>query len=155
MHLLIACAITLAFAIFLDRSRIRATGLHVVLKDYARQIFQRMTLKRVIYTIGILLFVLAAWQAVGVDWAFVALGGDAMLYLEIVSVIYLMALRGFTQQIAKTVLRTVVGRGRASIMALRSRSRERRSLRRNSSSGDRGDDEPGPEMGIAFALSAA
>ena len=155
MHLLIACAITLVFVIVLERSRIRASGLLVVLKDYAWQVFQRMSLKRVIYIIGILLFVLAAWQAVGFDWAFVALGGDAMLYLEIVSVIYLMALRGFTQQIAKTVLREVVGRGRASLTALRSRSRGRRSLRRHSSSGDRGDEEPEPEMEIAFALSAA
>ena len=59
----------------------------------------RLERDRVIYAIDILFFVLAAWQAVGFDWAFVALGGDAMLYLEIVSVIYLMALRGFTQQI--------------------------------------------------------
>src|SRR5437868_12038554 len=103
MHLLIACAITLTFAISLDRSRIRANGLLFVLKDYVRQVSQWAMLKRFIYTIGILLFVLAAWQAVGFDWAFIALGGDAMLYLEIVSIVYLVAVRGYFQKITRMI----------------------------------------------------
>jgi hypothetical protein len=154
MHLLIACAITLAFAIFLDRSRVRASGLLFVLKDYVRRISQRAMLRRLIYTIGILLFVLAAWQAVGFDWAFIALGGDAMLYLEIVAIVYLVAVRGYSQQITRIVVRAIT-RSRDSITALRSRSRDRKTLRRNSSSDDRGDDEAEPATVIAFVFSVA
>jgi hypothetical protein len=154
MHLLVACAITLAFAISLDRSRIRASGLLFVLKDYVRQVFQRAMLRRLIYTIGILLFVWAAWQAVGFDWAFIALGGDAMLYLEIVSIAYLVAVRGSFQQVTRIVVRAST-KSRDSITARRSRSRDRKTLRQNSSSGDRGDDDAEPAMVLAFAFSVA
>ena len=81
-----------------------------MLKDYVRQVSQRAMLRRLIYTIGILLFVLAAWQAVGFDWAFIALGGDAMLYLEIVSIVYLVAVRGYIQRIASIVVSAIAGR---------------------------------------------
>jgi hypothetical protein len=152
MHLLMACAVTLAFAIFLDRSRVRANGLLFVLKDYVGQIFRRAMLKRVIFAIGILLFVLAAWQAVGFDWAFVALGGDAMLYVEIVSTIYLVAVRGHVHQIAR-VVKAITEVSQKSIRSRRSRSRDRRSQRHNPSSGGGSDDHAGPRMAGAFAFS--
>ena len=152
MHLLMACAATLAFAIFIDRSRVRENGLLFVFKDYIGQVSRRVTLKRGIYTIGILLFVLAAWQAVGFDWAFVALGGDAMLYLEIVSTVYLVAVRGHIHQIAR-VVRTIVEVSHKGVRSRRPRSRDRRSQRHNSSSGGESDYHAEPAMAGAFAFS--
>jgi len=151
MHLLIVCAALLAFAIFLDRSRVKENGLLFVLKDYVGRAFRWMTLRRVIYFIGILIFVFAAWQAVGIDWAAIAIGGDAMLYLEIVSAAYFMAARGYIRQTITPVVRAIAGRIQESIPSFRSRSRDRRGQRHTSSNSDDGDAEP-PIFG-AFAFS--
>ena len=147
MHLLIVCAAFLAFAIFLDRSRVKANGLLFVLEDYVRRTFRWVTLKRIIYVIGIVIFVIGAWQAVGIDWAFIAIGGDAMLYLEIVSAIYFVAARGYARQIITPVVTAITGKIRKNILSLRSRSRGRKAIRHISPSSDDGDAEH-PILGV-------
>jgi hypothetical protein len=153
MHLFIACAAALVLAVFLDRSRVRENGLLFVFKDYVRRAFNKVTLRRVIYTIGILLFVLAAWRALGFDWAFIAIGGDTLLYLEIVSTVYLVAARGYIQSIAGIAVRAIIEKRQKILQYRRSRSRDRRSLRHNSSTGGESDDDAGPAMVDAFAFS--
>jgi hypothetical protein len=153
MHLLICCTVVLAFAIFLDRSRVKASGLLFVLKDYVRQVHDRAILKRIIYTIGILLFVLALWQLLGVDWAFISIGADVILYLELLSAVYLVAARGHIQQTTRLAVRASAGVIQRSMASLRSRRRDRRSPRHNASSGDSSDGDAEPAVFEAFAFS--
>jgi hypothetical protein len=153
MHLLISCAVIIAVAVFFDRARVRANGLLFVLKDYFWKISRRVTFKRVIYTIGIVLFVLAAWRVIGIDWAFISIGADTVLYLEIASTVYLVAARGYIKQTSRLVVKAIAGKLRRSTASLRSRNRDRRSLRHNSSSGGENDDDADPAMVEAFAFS--
>ena len=153
MHLLAALALALAIALFLDRSRIRASGLSFVLKDYARQISHRVTIRRIVYVIGILLFVYGIWQLLGIDVAAFSVGAETMMYLEIVSTVYLIAARGTIRQATAIAARTIAGVMRKSIASLRSRRRDRRSPRHYSShdDGSDGDGEAASRGAFAFA----
>lgn len=151
MHLLIACAALLVFVVLFDLPRVKANGLLFVLRNYVEQASRRVTVKRVIYTIGVLLFVMAAWQAVGLDWAFVAVGGDVMLYLEIASTIYLMAFRGHIHQVARLAKAKIILTCK-NMQSRLPRSRDRREPRRHSSADGDSESDAVPARIVALAL---
>jgi hypothetical protein len=117
----------------------------------------RLTFRRIVFYVGILIIAMAATQLLSIDLAII-FAGDAMFYFEIASAVYLVAARGHVRQalqIAARVIRQAVQNLPNTFSRFGSRQR------RNDNALDRkkgtdnpkcSDDEPAAWIGGIYAI---
>jgi hypothetical protein len=69
-------------------------------------LLDRLTIRRIVIFVGILIIAFAAAQLLSIDFALM-FAGDAMLYFEIASAVYLVAARGHVQHALQRAARLV------------------------------------------------
>jgi hypothetical protein len=117
----------------------------------------RVTIRRIVIFVGILIIAFAAAQLLTFDVALI-FAGDTMLYLEIASAVYLVAARGHVRNALQFSARSVrQGVQNLPNVFLRLGSRQRRNSnaldrKRNADGPQHSDDEPAGWIGGSIVL---